>query len=50
MKRFWFVFIPLVVITGAIIGACRSTGAGPAGLLALAESRGLSPEDAARAL
>src|SRR5262245_23849133 len=50
MKRFWFVFIPLVVITGAIIGACRTTGAGQPGLLALAQSRGLSPEDAARAL
>jgi len=50
MKKFWLVFIPLIVIVGAIIGACRSTGAGQPALLALAQSRGLSPEDAARAL
>jgi nitrous-oxide reductase len=50
MKRFWFVLVPLVLVVGAIIGACRSTGAGQPGLLALAQSRGLSPEDAARAL
>src|SRR5688572_2705082 len=49
MKRLSFLLV-LVVLTGAIIGACRSMGAGQSGLLSLAESRGLSPEDAARAL
>jgi hypothetical protein len=37
-------------MTGAIIGACRSTVAGQPALLSLAQSRGLRPEDAARAL
>ena len=50
MRRFWFVLIPFAVATTAVIGACRTTGAGQPPLLSLAAARGLSPEDAARAL
>jgi nitrous-oxide reductase len=52
MKKFLLVAVPLVLIAAATVGACsrRSTGGGQAQLLQLAESRGLSPEDAARAL
>ncbi|HEX5068846.1 MAG TPA: Sec-dependent nitrous-oxide reductase [Vicinamibacterales bacterium] len=50
MKRFWFVFVPLIVVVGAIIAGCRTTGVGQSGLLSIAQSRGLSPEDASRAL
>jgi nitrous-oxide reductase len=51
MKRILLVVVPLVLVVAALIGACgpRSTG-GPAGLLELAQSRGLSPDDAAHAI
>jgi nitrous-oxide reductase len=52
MKKFLLVILPLVLIVAATIGACsrRATGGGQAQLLSIAESRGLSPEDAARAI
>ena len=52
MKKFLLVAVPLVLVAAATIGACsaRSTGGGQAQLLQIAESRGLSPEDAARAI
>ena len=51
MKKVLLVVIPLVVIAG-VIGACsaRSAGSGQGQLLSIAQSRGLTPEDAARAL
>ena len=49
MKKSWLVVSVLVLATAAGIGACRSTG-GQSQLLTLAQSRGLSPEDAARAV
>ncbi|HJR60582.1 MAG TPA: Sec-dependent nitrous-oxide reductase [Vicinamibacterales bacterium] len=52
MKKFLLVVLPLVVVVAATIGACgrRATGGGQAQLLDLAQSRGLSPEDAAHAI
>ena len=52
MKKFLLVMVPLVLVAAATIGACsrRSTGGGQAQLLDIAQSRGLSPEDAARAV
>ncbi|MDP2052250.1 MAG: cytochrome C, partial [Acidobacteriota bacterium] len=52
MKRILIVVVPLVLVLAATIGACgpRLTSGGPAGLLELAQSRGLSPEDAGRAI
>jgi nitrous-oxide reductase len=52
MKKFLLAAVPLVLIAAATIGACsrRTSGGGQAQLLQIAESRGLSPEDAARAL
>jgi nitrous-oxide reductase len=52
MKRFLLVVVPLVLVAAATIGACgrRSTSGGQAGLLEIAQSRGLSPDDAARAI
>ena len=52
MKKFLLVAVPVLLVAAATIGACsrRSTGGGQAQLLQIAESRGLSPEDAARAL
>ena len=52
MKKFLIVAVPLVLVVAAAIGACgtRMNSGGPAGLLELAQSRGLSPEDAARAI
>src|SRR5688572_29873939 len=52
MKRILLVVVPLVLVVAATIGACgaRLSGGGQAGLLDLAQSRGLSPEDAARAI
>jgi hypothetical protein len=52
MKRFLLVVVPLVLVAAATIGACgrRSTSGGQAQLLEIAQSRGLSPEDAARAV
>ncbi len=52
MKKFLLVAVPLVLVAAATIGACsrRSTGGGQAQLLEIAQSRGLSPEDAARAI
>jgi nitrous-oxide reductase len=52
MKRLLMVVVPLALFTAATIGACsvRSTGSGSGSLLTIAESRGLSPDDAARAL
>jgi nitrous-oxide reductase len=52
MKRILLVVVPLVILVAAAMGAC-STGlrsGGQASLLDLAQSRGLSPEDAARAV
>ena len=52
MKKFLIVIVPLVLVVAATIGACgtRMSSSGTAGLLELAQSRGLSPEDAARAI
>jgi nitrous-oxide reductase len=52
MKKFLWVALPLMLVTAATIGACgrRSIGGGQAQLLDIAQSRGLSPEDAARAI
>jgi nitrous-oxide reductase len=52
MKRFLLVVVPLVLVAAATIGACgrRSTSGGQAELLQIAQSRGLSPDDAARAI
>jgi nitrous-oxide reductase len=50
MKKFWFIAIPIVIAAAATIGACRSAGSGQSNLLSIAQSRGLSPEDAARAV
>ncbi|HEY0873678.1 MAG TPA: Sec-dependent nitrous-oxide reductase [Vicinamibacterales bacterium] len=51
MKKLLIVVVPLVIFTAATIGACsRSTTGGQAQLLELAQARGLSPEDAARAI
>jgi nitrous-oxide reductase len=52
MKKILLVVVPVVLVAAAAIGAC-STGlrsGGQAGLLELAQKRGLSAEDAARAL
>jgi nitrous-oxide reductase len=50
MKRFVYLAIPLAIV--ATVAACtaRSSGRGQSQLLDLAQSRGLSPEDAARAI
>ena len=52
MKKFLLVALPVILVAAATIGACsrRSTGGGQAQLLDIAQSRGLSPEDAARAI
>jgi nitrous-oxide reductase len=52
MKRILLVVVPLVFVVAAAMGACgtRMNSGGPAGLLELAQSRGLSPDDAARAI
>jgi nitrous-oxide reductase len=52
MKKILLVVVPVVLVAAAAIGACGTSlrSSGPAGLLELAQSRGLSPEDAARAL
>ena len=52
MKKFLLVFLPLMLIAAVTIAAYgrRSTGGGQAQLLGLAQSRGLSPDDAARAI
>jgi nitrous-oxide reductase len=50
MKKVLLVLIPLAVAAAATIGACRSAGDTQSQLLSLAQARGLSPEDAARAL
>jgi nitrous-oxide reductase len=52
MKKFLLVAVPLALIAAVAIGACsrRSAVGGQAQLLALAQSRGLSPDDAARAI
>src|SRR5215217_6459982 len=52
MKKFLIVVLPLALIAAATIGACsrRNVVGGQPRLLDLAQSRGLSPEDAARAL
>src|SRR5688500_2354238 len=52
MKKFLLVALPVLVIAGATVGACstRSVGGGQSQLLDIAQSRGLSPEDAARAV
>ncbi len=52
MKKILLVVVPLVLGLAAAIGACgvRSSSSGQTALLDLAQSRGLSPEDAARAI
>jgi nitrous-oxide reductase len=52
MKKFLLVALPVLLIAAATIGACsrRSAGGGQAQLLEIAQARGLSPEDAARAV
>src|SRR5688572_16425813 len=52
MKKFLLVALPVVLIGGATIVACstRSAGGSQAQLLDIAQARGLSPEDAARAV
>lgn len=52
MKKLLLVGVPLVLALAAAIGACgrRSITTSQATLLELAQSRGLSPEDAARAI
>jgi len=52
MKKFLLVALPVLLIAAATIGACsrRSAGGGQAQLLDIAQARGLSPEDAARAV
>jgi nitrous-oxide reductase len=52
MKKILVVVVPLMLVVAALIGACgsRLTGGSQTGLLELAQSRGLSPDDAARAI
>jgi nitrous-oxide reductase len=52
MKKFLLVALPVVLVAGVTIAACarRSTGAGQAQLLEIAQARGLSPDDARHAL
>ncbi len=52
MKKLVIVVVPLAVLAAAAIGACgrQNVGGGQAQLLQLAQSRGLSPEDAERAI
>ena len=51
MKKILLVVVPLMLVIAAAFGACgRLRSGGQAGLLELAQSRGLSPEDAARAI
>src|SRR6187402_2020400 len=52
MKKFLLVVVPLILVAAATIGACsrRAAGGGNAQLLDIAQARGLSPEDAARAV
>jgi nitrous-oxide reductase len=52
MKRLLLLALPLALVGAATIGACarRSAGSPQAQLLEIAESRGLSPEDAAHAI
>ena len=52
MKKFLLVLVPVMVVAAATIGACsrRAAGGAQAQLLDIAKARGLSPEDAARAV
>jgi nitrous-oxide reductase len=52
MKRILLVVVPIVLAVAALIGACSPglRSGGSAGLLELAQARGLSPDDAARAI
>src|SRR5688500_9740370 len=52
MKKYLVAVVPLALIAAVTFGACarRSTGGGQAQLLDLAQARGLSPKDAARAI
>ena len=52
MKRLLLVALSLTVVTVGALGGCsrRSAGGGQADLLQIAETRGLTPEDAARAI
>ncbi|HVL69051.1 MAG TPA: Sec-dependent nitrous-oxide reductase [Vicinamibacterales bacterium] len=52
MKKFWLVALPVVLVAAATIAACsgRSAGSGQGQLLDIAQARGLSPDDARRAL
>src|SRR6187551_3771567 len=51
MKKLSYLALALVVAGGLVIAACgRSIGAGQGQLLSLAQSRNLSPEDAAHAI
>ena len=51
MKKLLIVALPILLVSGATIAACsRAMNAGQGTLLSVAQSRNLSPEDAARAL
>jgi nitrous-oxide reductase len=51
MRRLWLVAMATAVLGAAAIGACtRSGGGGQSQILEIASARGLSPEDAARAV
>jgi len=51
MKKFLWVALPIALLAAATIAACgRTMGAAQGQLMAIAQSRGLSPEDATRAL
>jgi nitrous-oxide reductase len=52
MKKFLLLALPLALVGAATIGACarRSAGGAQTQLLEIAQSRGLSPEDAAHAI
>ena len=51
MKKFLLVMTPLVIVAAATFAACnRTVGGNQPQLLSLAQARGLSPEDAARAV
>ena len=52
MKKFLLVALPVLLVAAATMGACsrRAAGGGQAQLLDIAQARGLSPEDAARAI
>ena len=50
MKKLLLGLTALMLVAASMVGACRQSGGGQSNLLGIAESRGLSPEDAARAV